>query len=221
MGNTIALLSNLAPPPLHKMRTRSQPTTVSSSDQHVPDIPPARSRRAARKRETQQLPVGPTSTPMDDIDVISEAPPPAPKHSRHTAILKEDNNAMQHFVKQDDEDEDDSSIGLYQSSSGGEPSSTINGDATSTGPFSILNSSSIPELTTRTVRKILTAQRRALQMSCCLDPVEEVFPGWSRLEFNFKYTQGMARNRHAKHQRDSARVAAMGGKGLSTNTSAS
>lgn len=191
-------------------RTRSQ-RAATADDIATASPPPAsrmraaRDRRAARMRETRQLPTTQAAHHDDDNDddrldtttavALNEFRPPAPKRRRPAPAGVESQPPAPDGV--DDE-----------------PPAPVAAGATlpyTAGPAScasVLSSSSIPELTTRAVRKILTAQRRALLTACCLDPVEEVHPGWSRLEFNFRYTQGMARNRHAKHQRDSARAAA-------------
>ena len=65
--------------------------------------------------------------------------------------------------------------------------------------------SSIPGMSIAEIRAILGEQRKIFQEQGYVSMIDEVYPNMSRLEFDFRYVQGIARKRHAKHKRASAR----------------
>lgn len=61
--------------------------------------------------------------------------------------------------------------------------------------------SSIPGLTVPQLRSIMTEQRKQFGDAGYVDYVDEVWPGMTRLSFNFQYVYGITQKRHAKNSR--------------------
>jgi hypothetical protein len=69
--------------------------------------------------------------------------------------------------------------------------------------------SSIPGISIAQIRSVLGDQRKLLQETGYVGMVDEVVPGMTRLEFDFRYVRGIAVKRHAKHRRASAKHQAL------------
>ena len=65
--------------------------------------------------------------------------------------------------------------------------------------------SSIPGMSIATIRSILGEQRKQFQENGYVSLIDEVYPGMTRYEFDYKYVYGIACKRHAKHKRASAK----------------
>lgn len=66
--------------------------------------------------------------------------------------------------------------------------------------------SSIPGLSIAEIRSILSDQRKLFQETGYVNLTDQVMTGISRLEFNYRYVNGIARKRFAKHQRASGKA---------------
>lgn len=68
--------------------------------------------------------------------------------------------------------------------------------------------SSIPGMSIATIRSILGEQRKQFQENGYVSLIDEVYPGMTRYEFDYRYVYGIAVKRHAKHKRASAKQTA-------------
>lgn len=84
------------------------------------------------------------------------------------------------------------------------PSEVSSGSATAMASGNNVQSS-IPGMSIAQIRAVLGEQRKQFQETGYVDLVDEVCPGMTRMQFNYRYVHGIAVKRHAKHKRASAK----------------